>query len=299
MSNEFHKYIKAVGTGIKHNYDLNDQQMKECMNMILQKKASNEQISAFLLGWRLKPETIEEFISTVDLFETYIKKTPIKNSIELGYPYDGKNNNPFLFSLIAKELEKFDINIVVTGDKLQPAKHGVTLKDIATNIKKTKNLYYFDREDVFKELSDLTYIREQLGTRTALNTAERLINPANSTIAFTGVFHKPFMDKYAKMFAYKYKKLVIVKGNEGTSEIYSKCQYWIVQNNNISEHKIDPKDFGINYTKSWDKITLEQSLQMINNPDEELIKIAKLNAALMLFISEKAPSIQEAYSLLC
>lgn len=298
MSKDFHKYIKAVGTGIKHNHDLNNEQMQDCMNMILQGKASNEQISAFLLGWRLKPETIDEFVSTVDLFETYTKKTTIKNSIELGYPYDGKNNNPFLFSLIAKELEKFDINIVITGDKLQPAKHGVTLKDIATNITKTKNLHYFNREDIFKELSNLTYVREQLGTRTALNTAERLINPANSTIAFTGVFHKPFMDKYAKMFAPKYEKLVIVKGNEGTSEIYSKCQYWVIEDNNITEHKIDPKDFGINYTKSWDKITLEESLEMINNPDEELIKIARLNAALMLFISNKASSIQEAYLLL-
>ena len=298
MSKNFHKYIKAVGTGNKHNYDLNNEQMQDCMNMILKKEASNEQISAFLLGWRLKPETVDEFISTVNLFETYTKKITIKNSIELGYPYDGKNNNPFLFSLIAKELEKFDINIVITGDKLQPAKHGVTLKDIATNITKTNNLHYFDREDIFKELSQLTYIREQLGTRTALNTAERLINPANSAIAFTGVFHKPFMDKYAKMFAHKYKKLVIVKGNEGTSEIYSKCQYWIVENDNITEHKIDPKDFGINYTKSWDKITLEESLEMINNPDEELIKIARLNAALMLFISNKASSIQEAYSIL-
>ena len=298
MSKDFHKYIKAVGTGIKHNYDLDNEQMQDCMDMILRSEASSEQISAFLIAWRLKPETIDEFKSTIDLFEKYTKKITIKNSIELGYPYDGKKNNPFLFTLIAKELERFDLNIIVTGDKLQPSKHGVTLKDIATNIQKSKNLYYFDRETIFKELSNLTDIRNALGIRTALNTVERLINPANSDIAFLGVFHKPFMEKYAKMFASKYKKLVIVKGNEGTSEIYSKCQYWIVQDGEIEEFKIDPKDFNINYTKSWDKITLEESLNMINNPDEELMKIVKLNAALILYVSDKASSIEEAYSLL-
>lgn len=298
MSKKFHKYIKAVGTGPKHNHDLDNDAMEDAMDKILKQEATVEQISAFLLGWRLKPETIEEFSSTLNTFDRYVKKVTIPNSIELGYPYDGKRNNPYLFWLIAKELENYGLNIVVTGDKLQPSKEGLTLKELAIKLKFQKNLYYFHREEIFKELSELTNIRNALGLRTGFNTVERLINPANSDLAFIGVFHKPFMEKYAKMFGPRYKKLVIVKGNEGTAEIYSKCQYWIIQDGVSKEYKIDPKDFGINYTKSWDRITLEESLEMINNPSVEFKKIVKLNAALILFVNDKVSSIQEGYELL-
>jgi len=266
--------------------------------MILKEEAYPEQVSAFLLGWRLKPETNEEFQGALDAFDKFIVKKTIPNSIELGYPYDGKRNNPFLFTLIAKVLESSNINIVVSGDELQPAKEGVTAKDIATNITATSNLHFFDRKDTLKELNSLTEIRKRLGTRTGLNTVERLINPANSEYGFVGVFHKPFMEKYAAMFAPRYKKLVVVKGNEGTSEIYSKCQYWIIENGITTEYKLDPIDFGINYTKSWDRISLEESLEIINNPSDELMKIVKLNAALILFVSNKVDSIEDGYKLL-
>jgi anthranilate phosphoribosyltransferase len=298
MLNQFSQYIKAVGTGIKHNCDLNLQQMEDATTLMLNKMAYPEQISAFLLGWRIKPETIEEFQGVVKSFDNFIKRVKIDNSIELGYPYDGKKNNPYLFSLMAKFIKKYNLNIVVTGDDLVPAKDGITVKNIVSQIKISSNLHYFNRADIFKELSNLTQLRNNLGIRTGLNTVERLINPAKSDYAFIGVFHKPFMEKYAQIFGNRYKKLVIVKGNEGTAEIFSKCQYWIVENGKITEHKIDPKDFGINYTKSWDRITLEQSLENITNPSDELLKIVKLNAALILFVSNKTSSIKEGYKLL-
>ncbi len=298
MSNNFKQYIKAVGTGPRHNHDLTREQMCEAMGMMLDQKIYPEQVSAFLLGWRLKPETADEFKGALDAIDQRLQKKSIENSVELGYPYDGKRNNPFLFPLIAKILEPYEINIVVTVDKLQPAKEGVTAKDIATHITPSSNLHIFNRETICKPLSDLTDVRMKLGIRTGLNTVERLINPANSTCGFVGVFHKPFMEKYANMFSDNYKKLLIIKGNEGTSEVYSKCQYWIVENGTTTEHTINPKDFDITYEKSWERISLEESLELLSNPTEELVNIAKLNAALILFSMNKVESVEKGYELL-
>ena len=298
MLNSFHKYIKAVGTGKKHNFDLTKDQMKEAMELILKGEVYPEQLSAFLLGWRIKPETIEEFIGAVEAFDKFIIRKKVENSIELGYPYDGKCNNPYIFTLMAKELERFNINLVLTGDDLQPAKGGITVKEIVKHTSMPNNIYYYDRKDIFPAFSNLTDTRNKLATRTGLNTIERLINPALSDYGFIGVFHKPFMEKYAKIFGPKYKKLIIVKGNEGTSEIFSKTQYWIVENNNITEYKIDPKDFGIEYKKSWNKITLQESLDFIENPTKEFLQLVKLNAALVLFITNKVESIIKGYELL-
>ena len=295
MDKRFNKLLKAVGSGAKHNHNLSQEEMKEAFSLILNKDVYQEQISAFLLGWRVKPETVDEFKGVLDAFDKFIYKQPILNSIEIGYPYDGKLNNPYLFTLMAQYIQKYNLNLVVSGDKLQPAKGGITTQNISNNMNLQENLYYFDRKDYFKELSELTTVRERLGIRTGLNSIERLLNPTNATIGLLGVFHKPFVKKYIDIFADRYQKLVIIKGNEGTPEIFSKCKYWIIEDNKVIEDIINPEDFGINYKKSWDKITLEESLEMIHNPSTELIKLAKLNLAMILFVANKFSSIKDAY----
>ena len=217
----FHSYIRAVGTGPKSNRELTKIETIDAIESILNQNVQSEQIAAFLLGWRVRLETIEELKTTLEVCNRYIKRVKIKNSIELGYPFDGKADNPYLLPLIAKYLKKFDLNLVVSGDELQPAKKGLTVKKLYENIDFDDNIFYFDRADYFKELSDLTKIRNILGLRTAFNTVEKLLNPGTSDYAVNAAFHKPYVSKYNKLFGENYKNLIIVKGNEGTPEIFS------------------------------------------------------------------------------
>jgi len=294
----FHKFIRAVGTGPKSNRELDDIEITNCMNEILNQTAKSEQITAFLLGWRVRLETNSELKAALACFDKYIKRVDIPNSIELGYPYDGKADNPYLFPLFGKYLKKFNLKIIISGDKLQPAKHGITVKDIALNYKLDENIHFFDRKEYFKELSELSDIRNTLGLRTAFNTLEKLFNPANSKYALTSAFHKPYVNKYNDIFGSRYENLLIVKGNEGTPEIFSKCKYWVNTNGVISEHIIEPEYFGINYKKSWNKITLEDSLASIENPSLELEKLVKLNVALLLVTAKKAKDIKSGFEML-
>ncbi|MDD2653055.1 MAG: glycosyl transferase [Sulfurimonas sp.] len=292
---DFFKYIHAVGTGEKGNRDLTLQEAKDMMEQVLKQEVYPEQVAAFLLGWRLKPETADEFRGVVEACDGFIKKTPIANSLELGYPFDGKVNNPFMFPLIAKVLKDADLELVVVGDDLTPAKAGITLKEVATHIELSRNAHYFDRADFFKEMHDLTPLRMRLGLRTGLNTIEKLTHVASSEFAITGVFHKPFVKKYVEVFSHRYKQFGLIQGNEGTPELFSKGRLWIVNGDDVEEFIIDPAYYGINYTKSWEKITLEESLEQTNNPTDEFLKLARLNAAVYLFVSQKAKTIEEAY----
>ena len=232
--------------------------------------------------------------------DAYIKQVKIENSIELGYPFDGKANNPYIFPLVGKILKNSGLNLVVIGDKQQPAKDGLTVQDICTKIELSKNTHYFDRTDFFKKMHDLTDIRMRLGLRTGLNTIEKLPHVAQSEYAITGVFHKPFLERYVNIFAQRYKRFALIQGNEGTPELFSKGRLWVTSgiNNEIQEHIIDPEYFGIHYTKSWESITLEESLNQLNNPSAEYMKLAVLNAAVFLFIAQKSKSIEEAYEML-
>jgi anthranilate phosphoribosyltransferase len=294
----FHPYIKAVGTGVKHNRDLTSNEMQEAMHMILQQKASSEQIAAFLLGWRIKPETIEEFQGALKSFDSYIKQQPIPNSIELGYPYDGKVDNPYLFPLIAKTIKAFDIHLIVSGDHLQPSKMGTTTKEVCDALPKEENLHFFDRSNYFKELSNLTEIRTKLGLRTGFNAIERLLNPAKSDYAIIGVFHKPFVKKYIDIYHDRYKRFIILKGAEGAPEILGKCSYWLVEGTKIEERHIQIKEFGIYHDKSYKRISKAQSIDMTQNPSKEHLQLAKLNGALYLMLMQKASSIEEGFEML-
>ena len=295
---DFFNYIKAVGTGPKGNRNLCEIEMIDAMEQMLEQKVHPEQTAAFLLGWRLQEETNEEMCGALKSFDKYIKKKNIPNSIELGNPYDGKRKRPYLFPLIAKELKKFDLNIVVSGDLIQPAKDGITTKETCLNLDLEDNVYFFDRADYFKELSDLTQTRQRLGLRTGFNTIEKLLNPGNSRFAMTGAFHKPYVKKYLDLFGSHYDRLVIVKGEEGTCEFFGKSKYWIKENDEIKEVEINPADFGIEYKEIWEKMSIDEMKEVIANPSDELQKLVKLNAALVLFASKRANSLQEGYELL-
>jgi len=295
---EFSKYIHAVGTGPKGNRDLSFEESQDMMKQILNQSIHSEQIAAFLLGWRLKPETTEEFRGAISACDSYITQQEVKNSIELGYPFDGKAKNPYIFPLVAKILKESELNLVVIGDEIQPAKGGITIKDICTKIELDSNVHYFDRADFFKELHSLTDVRMRLGLRSGFNTIEKLPNVSNSDYAITGVFHKPYVKKYVEIFSDRYKRFALIQGNEGTPELFSKGRLWIADGGDVEEFIIDPAHYGINYTKSWDTITLEDSLEQLNNPSDEYLKLAKLNAAVYLFVTQKANSIDDAFAML-
>jgi anthranilate phosphoribosyltransferase len=294
----FHNYIRAVGTGPKGNRDLSFDEAEDMMQQILDQSVSREQIAAFLLGWRLKPETNEEFRGALAACDANITKSRVKNSLELGYSFDGKTKNPYIFPLIAKALQNQNLDLVICGDERQPSKKGITLKEIINEIELEKNTHYFDRKDFFNKLHKLTTIRNNLGLRTAFNTIEKLSGIAQSEYAITSVFHKPYVEKYAAIFASRYKRFALIQGNEGTPELFKKGRLWIVEGEDIQENVIDPQYFGIDYKKSWDKISLEDSLEELNNPSDEYMKLARLNAAVYLFVAEKVSSVEDGYDLL-
>jgi len=295
-SREFLPYLKCVGTGPKRNRDLTKDEMKIIMRAFLKQEVVPEQVAAFMLGWRVKGESIEEFSGALEVFDEFVKHSPLPNSIEFGYPYDGKIKNPYILPLTAKYLQGFDLNLSLHGGLLQPAKEGTTLKEICDNTTLEDNTYYYDRSEYFPELYTFSKIREKLGLRSSFNTIEKLLGITQSKTAIIGAFHKPFVDKYIQLYKDRYKKLIIIKGNEGTPEIFSKCAVTIVENGKITEIKLDPKAYGITYTKSTERISLESSLAQLHNPTEAFKELAKFNAAVILFLTQKVESIEAGLS---
>ena len=297
-SKEFLPYLKLVGTGPKRNRDLTAEEMRTVMRAFLKEEVVPEQAAAFLLGWRVKGESNEEFTAAIEVFDEFVKHDPMPDSIEFGYPYDGKVKNPYLFPLTATFLEPFDIHFSLHGGLLQPAKGGITLKEVCENVPLPANVHYYDRNEYFPELYRFSKVRAALGLRSSFNTIEKLLGITQSKTAIIGAFHKPFIQKYIELYKERYEKLIIIKGNEGTPEIFGKCTVTIVKDRKVKEIKIDPKAYGIDYLKSTQPITLEASLQQTTEPSEAFMKLARFNAAVILYLEGRAESIEAGLKVL-
>lgn len=292
----FHDFLKAVGTGPKGNRHLTREEMHEAMDMILEGTAIPEQISAFLLGWRVQGEDKDELLGAIDAMNERIKHTPIKKSLEIGYPLDGKIKSLPIMLLAAQLVPK--IPIVVHGDRAQPSKLGFNPKDFYENTKLSANIHYFDRANFFPELSKLTDLRRSLGLRSAFNTIEKLHNVADSDFALIGMHHLPYFDLYKELYGPKYKRLVIVRGSEGTPEVLKKTTILVVEGGHSYSLPIDPSEYGLKSYEAKKELSLNDMIQQLENPSEEILGYARLNAALMMYTTNQAASIEDAFTAL-
>ncbi len=299
----FKKYIKAVGTGPKGNRELEQDEIIDAIKLILNRDVTDAQIGAFLVAWRTKFETIGELKGTVKALKSFMTPKKVEDSMELGYSFDGRVKNPFLFPLFENILEEFyqknkdirKLNLVISGDFVQPAKNGLTTKEIFENLDLGRFLFYFNRVEYLNKLSDLTTLRHELGLRTAFNTVEKLLNPGLSEYGVTTAFHKPYVQKYLDIFEEDFKEVIVVKASEGSPEVFKNGKFWRKVENEIVETSFDLKNYGVFYEKEFDKITLNEALNIVKNPDEEILKLAKFNVALYLVFSNRVKTLDEAW----
>ena len=299
----FHKYIKAVGTGAKGNRDLEENEIIDAINMILNKEATDSQVGAFLVAWRTKLETNDELKAMVKALKTYVKTKKVPDSIELGYSFDGRVRNPFLFPLYENILKEFysnnpevkRLNIVISGDLVQPAKKGLTAKDIFDEMKECEYLHFFDRKEYFEKLSDFTQLRHELGLRTAFNTVEKLLNPGLSQYAITTAFHKPYVKKYIEIFNEYYDDIFVIKASEGSPEVFKNGKYWKLIDGEIKDFSFDLSEYGIETPQEYENISKQEALEIINNPDQNTINLAKFNIAILLYLTNRIESLDKAW----
>ena len=299
----FKTFLKAVGTGVKGNRDLSFDETYEAICQILRKEPTQAQIGAFLIAWRVKLETNEEFKGAIKALKSFMKIDKIDDSMILGYNSDGRDTNPYLFPLYEEILDEFfkknsdvrRLNLVISTDFIQPTKQGFCAKDIALNFDKGQFLHYANRVEYLEELSSLTSLRHEFGLRTAFNTVEKLLNPTLSEYGVCGAFHKPYVSKYLEMFEDDFKDITVIRGVEGDIEVFKDSKFWQKRDNEIVENEFCLKDYGINFSRNFENISLEDNINILKNYDDDILKLAKFNVALYLLMAARVDSLDEAW----
>ena len=302
---------------LKDKQDLSFDESKNAFEILMDGKASDDEIFDFLTLLSAKGETSDEIAGGVYVLRNKSKRVNVKHCIDTcGTGGDGMNTlnistaSALLLSSMGIKVAKHGNKAVSSkcgsGDVLEALNIKIDLepKDIEEQIKKN-NFGFMFAPNYHSAMRFVGPTRKKIGKRTIFNMIGPLSSPALVDRQVVGVFDK----KLLKIFASALKNLNIkfawiVNSEDGLDEIspYSKTNVVQLKNGEISEILIDPIKLNIGANKFEDllgddaKFNANKMLDIFKGEDNDFSKAVCLNAAAGLIVSEKHTIFIDAYN---
>jgi len=247
--------MKAFLEKLSNKQNLTFEESKAAFEILMNGKASDDEIFNFLTLLSAKGEVSDEIAGGVFVLRNKSKRVNVDNCIDTcGTGGDGKNtlnistaSALLLASMgikIAKHGNKAVSSKCGSGDVLEKLKIKIDLepKDIEIQINKN-NFGFMFAPNYHLTMKYVAPIRKKIGSRTIFNLLGPLSSPANVKRQVVGVFAK----KWLLPFANALKNLQsdhawIVHSEDGMDEIspFAITNIIELKNNKINEIKIDP-----------------------------------------------------------
>ncbi|MCQ4312584.1 anthranilate phosphoribosyltransferase [Pseudomonas stutzeri] len=312
--------IKEALNRIVGQLDLSTDEMKAVMRQIMTGQCTDAQIGAFLMGMRMKSETIDEIVGAVQVmrelaepvnFDTY----RLVDTCGTG----GDGMNIFNVSTAAAFV------VAAAGGKV--AKHGnraVSGKSGSADLLEAAGVYLDLTPEQVARSVDAVGVgfmfapahhgamkfaagpRRELGLRTLFNILGPMSNPAGVKHQVLGVFSKALCRPMAEVLArLGSQHVLVVHAQDGLDEISLAAPTYIAELNGgeISEYSVQPEDFGI---KSQSLIGLnvndaQGSLALIRDAlgrrktdnGQKAADMIVLNAGAALYAADVASSLKQ------
>ena len=251
------KIRKVINKG-----DLSEIEIMEMMNYIMEGKATNMQISAFLVALRMKGETIKEITGCARIMRD--KAENIQPNLE--YCIDtcgtgGDRANTFNISTaVAFVASACGVFVAKHGNRLVSSKSGSAdvLESLGININIKPNEVKKCIEEVgigfmfaptfHKSMKYVAPVRKELGVRTIFNILGVLTNPANTKGQIIGIFDEKLTDMVANVLNnLQLEKAMVVHGMDGLDEITTtdKTKVSELKDGKVLNYYISPEEYGI------------------------------------------------------
>ncbi len=310
--------MKEALNRIASNLDLSREEMKQVMAIVMNGEATDAQIGGFLMGLRLKSETIDEITGATEVMRELatgvsVKAEPLIDIVGTG----GDGANLFNVSsaasfvvaaaggFVAKHgnravssksgsadlLEKAGINITITSEQVArcveqigvgfmfaPAHHGAMKNAIGP--------------------------RKELGIRTIFNILGPMTNPAGVKRQLIGVFSRELCLPMAQVLQrLGSEHIMVVHSKDGLDEISlaSATHVAELKDGEILEYDITPEDLGVASQSlvGLSVDTVEESLNLIHaafgrghdDMAEKARDLIALNAGAAIYIAGLADSL--------
>ncbi|AOE83217.1 anthranilate phosphoribosyltransferase [Pseudomonas sp. TCU-HL1] len=317
--------IKEALNRVVNQLDLTTEEMQDVMRLIMTGQCTDAQIGAFLMGMRMKSETIEEIVGAVSVMRelaTRVELSSLNHVVDVvGTGGDGANifnvssAATFVVAAAGGKVAKHG-NRAVSGktgsaDVLEAAGIYLDLKpeQVARCIESIGVGFMFAQVH-HKAMKYAAGPRRELGLRTLFNMLGPLTNPAGVKHQVVGVFSQALCRPLAEVLKrLGSEHILVVHSRDGLDEVSLAAPTHVAElkNGEVTEYQIQPEDFGI---KSQSLIGLtvgspQESLELIRDAlgrrktenGQKAADMIVLNAGAALYAADLASSLKEGVSL--
>ena len=243
--------------------NLSDDVAQGAMDEIMEGKATPAQIAGFLVGLRMKGETVNEIVSLAKILRSkakivYPKADHLVDTCGTG----GDRSGTFNISTTAA--------LVAAGAGAHVAKHGNrsvssqsgsadVLEALGVRISIEPNrareciekagMGFLFAPNHHPSMKHAAPVRKELGVRTVFNLLGPLSNPANAPAQVLGTYSEELVEVFAKALKDLGTTRALVVHCNGLDEIglHAKTSVCELHNGNITRYQLDPADFGMDY----------------------------------------------------
>jgi len=301
---------------LKNKQDLSFDESKVAFEILMQGKASDNEIFDFLTLLSAKGEVSDEIAGGVYVLRERSKRVNTKDCVDTcGTGGDGMNTLN-ISTASALLLSSMGIKVAKHGNKAVSSKCGSGDVLEALNIKidlepegveeqiNKNNFGFMYAPNYHSAMKYVAPTRKKIGKRTIFNMIGPLCSPALVERQVVGVSDKRLL----KIFAIALRNLNvkfawIVNSKDGLDEIspYAKTNVVQLKYGKISEITIDPKELNVGANKFEDllgddaKFNASKMIDIFKGEDNDFSKAVCLNAAAGLIVVEKYSSFNNAY----
>ncbi len=316
--------IKDAISRIVQHLDLSREEMIQVMQQIMTGQCSDTQIAAFLVGLRMKSESIDEITGAAMVMRelatpvTFAAEQSLENLVDIvGTGGDGAH----LFNVstaaafvcaaagvkVAKHGNRGVSSASGSADLLERA--GVNLNITPEQVARCINdigVGFMFAPSHHSAMKNVVGVRRELGIRTLFNILGPMSNPANVKNLLIGVFSQALCRPMAEVLReLGNEHVMVVHSSDGLDEISlaSATHVAELKGGSISEYTIKPEDFGIS---SQTLIGLEvkdssESLALIKDAlgkqqsahADKAASMIALNAGAAIYLAKVASTLQE------
>jgi anthranilate phosphoribosyltransferase len=313
--------IAKIGKGQKTSKDLTWDESKQAMRLLIEGKATPVQLGAFLVGMRLKMESVAELAAFTAAAREYVPPLSVPRALPLvDLPtYAGKQDT-FHASIAAGIVAAAaGVAVLMHGYDDVPGRHGasgvlaqlgIPIELAPTQVKEeltSKGFAYLDLALYHPPMARFLDLRKELGVRTLFHPVAKLLNPARAAAQVIGISHPPYFEKTAEALAMLgSRRALVVRGVEGEPElsIAGVTKVLEVKDERMYPLSLQPRDVGlpmgtIRDMAGFPTAQLDKEATLLRKIlSNELRGGARdwvvLNAALLLYGVGKTPSISAA-----
>ena len=297
---------------ISEEQDLSTEEMVAVMRQIMSAGASDVQIGAFLLGLRMKGETIDEIAGGVQVLREFASGVQVSGPhlVDIvGTGGDGAN----LFNVstaacfvvaaaggrVAKHGNRSVSSSSGSADVLEAA--GVKLDISPEQVTQCVNelgvgfMFALMHHSAMRHVS---LARKELGMRTVFNILGPMANPAGLTRQLIGVYDRALCRPVAEVLhRLGSEHVMVVHSDDGLDEISLAADTHVAElrNDQIREYALQPEQLGLQRESLHDLVVdgIDSSLQLLTaalagQPDTRSQKAAHLialNAGAALYVA--------------